>query len=248
LLGGAGAVIHAAALHGYHMLQLRMDPNLVFTNNVLSTFHIAAMCARFAIPKLIVTSSASIYDVAAANSQQRALWLDENASLNPRDLYDETKVMSEQIGEYWADRGVNVSCLRTTRFFFDDEISYNVRKLWRGADIRDVAQAHVLAVKAKHKGFRVYNVAAKSPFSQADCARLWRDAPGVLENYYPGITGRFAEKGWNLPASIDRVIDIGRAEKELGFSPQYNFDSFWQSTLACESSIQPRKARGRRRS
>lgn len=242
LRGGAAAVIHTAALHGYHMLQLNMDPNLVFTNNVLSTFHIAAMCARFSIPKLIVTSSASIYDVTNANRGRKALWLDETARLNPRDLYDETKIMSEQIGEYWADRGVDVTCLRTTRFFFDDEVNYNVRKLWRGVDVRDVAQAHVLAAKAPQKGFRVYNVAAKSPFSPRDCRALWRDAPTVLENYYPGIIAQFAEKGWKLPPRIDRVIDIGRAEQELGFNPEHNFDSFWRSTLGSESTNKLRKA------
>lgn len=236
---GADAVVHTAALHGYHILQLKVDPSVVFTNNVLSTFHVASACARFSIPRLVITSSASIYDVSAAEQQRAALWLNEGAKLGPRDLYDETKVMSEQIGEYWADRGVDVTCLRTTRFFYDDDVSYNLRKLWRGADVRDVARAHLLAIQSAPRGFSVYNVAAKSPFTQQDCAALWVDPRRVMESYFPGIGEVFAQRTWALPTRVDRVVDITRAERELGFSPQHNFDGFWRSLVPADSGHQP---------
>lgn len=220
-------VVHTAALHGLHLLEGCGDTQL-FTTNVQGLHNVLTACAEHGIRRLVFTSSASIYGVSANPDLDRAVWLDEAASTYCSDIYDSTKLIGEQLCQSFAQSCVlQVVSLRPTRFHFDDRISYNLRKLWRGVDLRDAAQAHVCGLFAMARApFRVYNVAADSPFRPADCAALFNDAREVIEAYYPGIADFFARQGWQLPERIDRVFDIGRARDELGYRPRFNFDEF----------------------
>jgi UDP-glucose 4-epimerase len=55
---------------------------------------------------------------------------------------------------------------------------------------------------------------------------LLRNAPAVLQERAPHVVEAFARRNWELPASIDRVYVIERAEKLLGYRPVYGFDEF----------------------
>lgn len=53
---------------------------------------------------------------------------------------------------------------------------------------------------------------------------LLRNAPAVLRERVPHFVETFARHKWELPASIDRVYVIEKAERLLGYQPIYGFD------------------------
>ncbi len=236
-------VVHTAALHGYHLPYY--SPDTFFTNNVRGVFNVLTACLQQRVQKMIFTSSTSVYGASADPIDDQASWLDESTPLRWRevDIYDATKVLGEELCEQHAhEHNMEIIALRTTRFFYDDYLSYNIRKLYRGIDLRDVVQAHRLAVATSlGKGYHVYNIVAKSPFQRSDAAELVANARVVIERYYPGVTEFFAYRNWELPKSIGRVYDITKSERELDFLPRYNFDEFLHEIQTNVSAYQRRR-------
>src|SRR5262249_37437127 len=137
----------------------------------------------------------------------------EDLTPQPRDIYDITKIAAEQLCQHFAlAQGVPTICLRTGRFFPEPSERVATYRLYRGADVRDVAAAHALAVTNREIAFDLFNIAAHSPFAESDTAELWQNAPAVLRRRVPGIEQWYAERGWPLPERIDRVYVIARAE------------------------------------
>ena len=232
LMEGASAVVHTASLHGLHLPHY--SPDTFFSNNVRATLNVLGGAVRERVPRVVFTSSTSVYGASRYAGTGAAAWLRESSPLHHQDIYDASKIVGESLCRSFADAGPRIVALRTARFFFDDYVSYNVRKLFRGVDVRDAARAHVLAVdESAPEPFAIYNVASKSPFLPTDCAQLFNDAPSVIERYFPGVRDAFGQRGWPLPDRIDRVYDIRKAEDELRYEPQYNFSDFMGEVCAC---------------
>jgi nucleoside-diphosphate-sugar epimerase len=70
--------------------------------------------------------------------------------------------------------------------------------------------------------FGLYNISARSPFQREDLAELWRDAAHIIRRRAPEAAGLLTLRGIPLPARLDRVYVIARAEAELGFHPRFN--------------------------
>lgn len=227
LFDSVDAVIHTAALHGYHLP--RTGHSEFFANNVLGLFHVLSACAQHNVRKLVVTSSTSVYGASAAAVGNCARWYDELSPANWTDLYDITKILAEKLCATYAEEfGIDVISLRVARFVGDDYVSHNVRKLFRSVDLRDVVRAHMLALGARgDAGHRIFNISAKSPFGRHEAHDLYIDASAVIERHFPGVRRLFRRRHWKLPGRIDRVYDISRAEAQLGFSPSYNFEQFF---------------------
>src|ERR671915_474990 len=66
-------------------------------------------------------------------------------------------------------------------------------------------------------------VSATTPFTRGDLADLRADAPAVVRRLFPDYEDVYAERGWSMFPSIDRVYDNTRARVELGWSPRYDF-------------------------
>jgi nucleoside-diphosphate-sugar epimerase len=235
-LADADVVIHTAALHGAHAGSVGF-PDFLATN-VGGTSNVVMACESLRVRRLVLTSSTSIYGASTRARADAALWLDERAPLCPTDVYDATKVAAEQIGAALATTNTQVVALRVARFFFDDYVRYNVRKLNRGIDADDAAAAHVRAAFAPvAPAFAVFNVCARTPFQRADVSLLARDAQSVIDRRCPGARRLFEERGWSLPTRIDRVYDGSKAERELGFRPRQNFEEFL--ALSAEARVPP---------
>jgi UDP-glucose 4-epimerase len=121
--------------------------------------------------------------------------------------------------------------LRTSRFFEQKPELQAINRLYRGVDVRDAASAHLLAIANQDIHFDLFNISAHSPFQQSDTLALWQDAPSVLRRYVPNIETIFAQRGWQLPAHIDRIYVTTKAERHLGYHPIYNFEE-----SLCQSS------------
>ncbi len=173
--------------------------------------------------------STSVYGFALVPTD-RAVWVTEDLTPRPRDIYDITKLAAEELCRHFAlAQGLPAICLRTARFFPEPPEQIATYRLYRGVDVRDVAAAHVLAVTNQKIAFDLFNIAARSPLHQADTPALWRDAPTVLKERVSGIEALYAARGWALPQQIDRVYVIARAAQRLGYQLRYNFGEYMQA-------------------
>ena len=142
--------------------------------------------------------------------------------------------------------------LRTSRFFPEgddlDEVrttyeDANVKAnelLYRRVDLEDVVNAHRLAMdRALDIGFGRYIISATSPFQPDDLAELRADAPAVLPRYFPDYRTIYAELGWRMFPTIDRVYVNTRAREALDWAPRYDFRHVLDSLKAGQDPRSP---------
>lgn len=226
LMKGIDAVIHIASLHAPHLAtiskQAFIDVNITGTLNLLE----AATDER--IRRFVYTSTTSLYGFALIPHEQ-AVWVTEELTPQPRDIYDITKKAAEELCQHFARAyGLPTICLRTSRFFPEAIPLMAFYRLYRGVDVRDVARAHVLAVTNQEILFDVFNISAQSPFKPDDLPALLYDAPSVIRSKFPEALSIFTQQRWTLPRSIDRVYVIERACRQLGYQPRHNFQEYFQ--------------------
>lgn len=219
------AVVHAASLHAPHVSS---HPRQAFVDaNVSGALAMLEAAAAAGLRRFVYTGTTSVYGDAMVPRDGRAVWVDEALEPRARDVYDATKLAAEALCRDVARRdGLSVVILRVCRFFPEPPAVTAVHRLHRGADVRDVAAAHLLALGAHSLPYDVYNVSAVSPFTRDETAELLADAPSVIERHHPGTRAFFAARGWVLPASLDRVYDVSRAVRDLRYAPRHGFAEY----------------------
>lgn len=224
LMKDIDVVIHIASLHAPHLST--HSRQAFIDTNITGTLILLEAAARHRIQRFVYTSTTSLYGFALVPRDQ-AVWVTEALTPQPRDMYDITKITAEELCRHFAlAEGLPTICLRTARFFPEPPELMALYRLYRGVDVRDVATAHVLAVTNQDIQFDVFNISAHSPFQESDMPALLRDAPSVLQHRAPEAMQFFAQRGWSLPTSIDRVYVIEKAIQILNYQPVYNFLSF----------------------
>ena len=235
-MAGVDAVLHAATLHkphvGSHTRQDFVDTNITGTLNLLEE------AVATGVKSFVFTSTTSAFGRALTPGPgEPAAWIDEDVAPVPRNIYGATKRAAEDLCELaHRDHGLPCLVLRTSRFFPEGDDSDDVRNgfpdanikvnelLYRRGDIEDMASAHRLALqRAADIGFGRYIVSATTPFTRDDLAELRADAPAVVRRLFPDYEAIYAERGWSMFPTIDRVYDNKRAREELGWSPRYDF-------------------------
>jgi UDP-glucose 4-epimerase len=216
------AIVHTASLHAPHLAsnseQAFRDINIGGTERLLH----AALKHR--VQSFVYTSTTSVYG-AAMDDAARAVWVTESLAPQARDIYDETKLAAEALCAGAHRAGLACVSLRMSRCFPEPDELMAIYRLYRGVDVRDVVDAHVRALACRFATLEVFNVSAVSPFAPDDCVGLKQNAAEIITTYFPNAPAVFAERGWQLPTSIDRVYATDKARRELGFAAQYNFSS-----------------------
>ncbi len=235
-VAGVDAVVHAATLHkphvGSHGRADFVDTNITGTLNLLEEA-VAAGVGRF-----VFTSTTSTFGRALVPAEgEPAAWITEAVTPVPRNIYGATKTAAEDLCELvWRDHGLPCLVLRTSRFFPErddrddvraayDDLNVKVNELlYRRVDIADVVSAHQLALhRAPELGFGRYVISATTPFTPGDLAAVRRDLPAVLRRLIPEYEDVYAQRGWRMFPSIERVYVNERARRELGWSPRHDF-------------------------
>jgi UDP-glucose 4-epimerase len=122
--------------------------------------------------------------------------------------------------------------LRVCRFYDEGPERMAIHRLYRGADVRDVASSCVRAVRRMGAPrFSLYNIAGPYCFQPSDVRELRRDAPAVVRRYFPRADAQFKERGWSLPQSIDRVYVSDAARRDLGYRPRHDFDDYMNGVV-----------------
>ncbi len=235
-LRGVDAVLHTATLHKPH---IATHPRQAFIDtNITGTLTLLEEAVAAGVNCMVFTSTSSVFGHALSPaSGAAALWIDEDVTPRPKNIYGITKLAAEQLCELFH-RKSRLPCivLRTARFFPEEDDDRSVREtyqddnvkvnefLYRRADIEDVATVHVLAIeKAAAIGFGRYVVSATTPFDRHDLAELRTDAPAVVRRYVPDYEALYGERGWTMAPGIDRVYVNTRARAALEWRPAYDF-------------------------
>jgi len=233
---GVDAVLHTATLHKPHVVshgrQAFIDTNVTGTLNLLEEA-VAAGVSCF-----VFTSTTSAFGRALTpRPGAPAAWITEDVRSIPRNVYGVTKTAAEDLCELvHRDHGLPCLILRTSRFFPEADDREDVRKeyddanlkvnelLYRRVDIEDVVSAHRLALeRAPAIGFGRYIISATTPFGREDVPELAVDARSVVARLFPDYREVYAQRGWRMFPTIDRVYVNSRARADLGWKPGYDF-------------------------
>ncbi|MCG8330712.1 MAG: NAD(P)-dependent oxidoreductase [Chitinophagales bacterium] len=220
LTDGIEAIIHTASLHAPHV-QTHSRKDFVDTN-ITGTLKLLEAAQKNQVRKFIYTSTTSLYGESMVDENQ-AVWITEDIPTIPRDIYDITKIAAEGLCRDFFDKeGMQTTVLRVSRFWnepLDMRIFY---RMYRGVDVKDVADAHQLAIEKDFDAFNIFNISAQSIFTKNDLFDLKNNTRQLLEERIPALIAFYKSKDWFIPESIDRVYVIDKAKTVLGFDPKYN--------------------------
>ncbi|MDC5704572.1 NAD-dependent epimerase/dehydratase family protein [Vibrio europaeus] len=236
-LRGVDIVVHTAALHAPHVGNRTEDE--FFDINVYATEVIANIAAEQGVSHIIFTSTTALYG-SASTPNGKASWITESTTPLPKTIYHKSKIEAEhRLEKISKNIGLPITVLQISRCFPEPADMMAIYRLNRGIDARDVASAHVCAIKARLSGFNRYIISADSPFHTNDCEQLYLQADKVITKHAPDLAQEFTTRGWCLPTSLDRVYDSSLAQKELNWIPKYNYREVCAQLDACIAEVLP---------
>lgn len=217
------AIIHTAAIHGKHY-ELNYPRKAFIDVNIYGTLSLLDACVANGVSKLLYTSTTSIYGDAMVDND-KAVWVDEELGIKPRDIYDITKQTAEQLcKDFFYRDGLQTSVYRVGRFLPEaDNLKLNHR-LYRGLDERDGAEGLRLALGKTFSEFEIFNIASTSSFKRDELAQLKHDPIPVIKKHYPQAEAIYESRGWEFPVSIDRVYVSDKAKQYFGYEPSFTFE------------------------
>ncbi len=219
---GCDALIHLAAIPSPR----RSEPDVVFGNNVRSTFAALQAAADVGIGRAVIASSASALGMAWAEPTFSPLYapIDEDHPLRPADHYGLSKEVAERIGaSMHRQSGMAVTALRFPWLPYGPRLAEAVaavrgdpaqrtpmRDLWSYALPEDVATAAALVIETPGLGFDVLNVVAPDTLSEIPTEEL-------IATYHP--TTELREP---LPGSTP-AWSTARAAALVGFTAVHSW-------------------------
>jgi nucleoside-diphosphate-sugar epimerase len=230
-LQGVDAVLHCAALHAPHVGHAA---EAEFQRvNVDATLALWRAAHAAGVRRFVFTSTTALYGCDAA-ARGHAAWITETTVPRPRSVYHRSKLAAEQaLREAACGGGPAVTVLRMSRCFPEPAPLMAANRLHRGNDERHVAAAHALARAGQAPpAWRCFVISGATPFAREDTERLWRDAPALLRERLPALAAAFDQRGWLLPASIDRVYVPEAATQGLGWRPRHGWEAVLQQADA----------------
>ena len=225
VMQGQDAVIHLAAIPS----PIVHTAEVVFRNNVVSTFNVLEAAAILGIKNVVMASSISAHGYAFRVRPfiPHYLPLDEAHPMLSQDCYGLSKMIGEELAEGFLRRIPDMS-LASLRFtaVLDDQAQSWLRParesspddgathgaFWTYVDVRDAAAACRLAMENEEPGHEAFLICAPD---------IWRpeNVEDLLARYFPGDYP-IAE---HIRASMSPV-DCSKAERILGWAARYSWD------------------------
>jgi nucleoside-diphosphate-sugar epimerase len=221
-MAGCDAVVHLAAIPAPNA----DPPEIVFGNNVISTFNVLQAASVLGIKKVVLASSLSALGLAykVRPVPLRYFPIDEAHPALAQDAYGLSKIVGEEVAEGFARRDDDMSLvsLRLPLLVAPEEFLTMIRRLqqnmertasvlWSYLDTRDAAYVIRQALEYEGKGHEVFYVNAPDTFVNVPTLELLRE-------HYPAVEADPAKlEGYASP------IDCSRACEILGFAPQFGW-------------------------
>lgn len=222
-LDGVDVIVHTASLHAPHV-GLCPDDEFIQTN-VNATEQLALAGIKVGVKHFVFTSTTALYGH-ASTPEGTAGWINESVTPQPKSIYHHSKILAEQkLRDISNVFSLPVTVLQMSRCFPESADLMVLYRLTRGVDARDVASAHLCAIERRLNGFNRFIISGATPFNQTDCDVLYQNAASLIQEKCPELANAFAQRGWSLPTRLDRVYDSSLAQRVLGWTPKYGFES-----------------------
>lgn len=223
MVQGKDAIIHLAAIPwpGEH------PPEVVFRNNVLSTFNILEAATILGVRKVVLAGSESALGFPFRFTDFSPLYLpiDEDHPLLAQDAYGLSKIILEELGRGFVRRkpelsviSLRLSYIQTSKEDYLRELraawkdpSANSFNLWSYVDARDVATAFRLALEYPASGFEAFYIAAVDTL-------MLQPTKELVSQYFGGGVDFRGNFSGNMSA-----LSCRKAQERLGFRPRYTW-------------------------
>jgi UDP-glucose 4-epimerase len=227
---GVDAIVHAAALHGIHLSKYNRDD--FWTLNVQGTYNVYEAARQYGVSKVLLCSTMGVYGKSIREVPDSFAKVTENLPLLAGDFYGESKVLCEQIAQFYSRKDhIQTIAYRLGMFVPESFINYGIRLLKGGVDDRDVAHAFILGLENTTIDFDAFNIMADVPFSENDFSRWRKESLALMEERFPGFADLMAQHGEDPENLLRRwgytYWSIDRAKERLGYKPNYNFPEFY---------------------
>jgi nucleoside-diphosphate-sugar epimerase len=136
-----------------------------------------------------------------------------------------TKKLGEEMCRFYTQRyGLSTLCLRPGGICARDApLQRRLNHLFGVVDVRDVAQAHVLALEAPRAlAHDTFVITADSPLCAVEPTQFFADRMGVLERLFPGIQDLIEAEDLNISGPVEWYT-IAKAKRLLGYAPRSGF-------------------------
>ena len=236
---GVDGIVHLAAIPIY-----TGEDEKIMRINVNGTFNLLEAAKRNTVENFVFASSVCVWGVINWSRRSTPSYFPVDEAITDRadDMYGMGKLIGEQLCYVYSRRyGIKSICLRlATVGFLDADYWIEARKnidnpeyrlsrsskslvdfCWQYVDVRDLPQAFRLALKSLNEGktdYEVYNIGAADVFSKVPSLEL-------IKRYYPDVAHIRNETGF-LKDAYRALFDISKAQRELGYSPQYTWRDF----------------------
>lgn len=203
------------------------NPAMAFRVNTLGSFNLLEASRVADIGKFVYISTTSTY------GDFKYTPADEEHPLDPKDIYGATKAAADRIAmSYYRTYNLPVSVIRTSSVYGPGDLEKRVTKNFienalqgtpmelqgGGAQrrdfsyVKDVANGMVLALKSRKANGEVFNISGGKDYSIRDLAE-------TVKGFIPHA--ELKEVGARAVDLNRGQLDISKARKLLGYSPEY---------------------------
>lgn len=224
VMHGHDAVIHLAAIP----TPTRHTAEVVFRNNVMSTFNVLEAATILGINNVVTASSLSAlgYAYYHRHFDPVCIPIDETHPLLSQDTYGLSKMIGEELAEGFVRRTPDMS-LVSLRFTWviGEQMRESVKRIrdntddyqpigafWTYVDVRDAALACRLSMEYATPGHEAFYISAPNIYHTQPIEEL-------LKNCYPGDYPMAEHIKGDVSA-----VDCSKAGKLLGWYARYNWD------------------------
>ncbi|WHH60041.1 NAD(P)-dependent oxidoreductase [Petroclostridium sp. X23] len=220
---GADAVIHLANIPS----DIRNTPQAIFENNMLVNFNVFEACKDWDIPKIVWASSETVMGYPFTVNELHYAPIDEEHPVAARSSYAMAKLLTEHLAGMYHDLAKKqIVALRFANIYEPDEYvnitthwteaekDKQKKNLWAYCDVRDAANACLLALEKDSLGSSVFHITAADTI-------LPDPSEELVRRFFPAVPFKRQLQGNETCMSIDKARNV------LGYTPQYS----WRNVL-----------------
>jgi nucleoside-diphosphate-sugar epimerase len=218
------AVIHLGAIRGPG----GHPDEVVFRNNVMSTFNVFEAAAGLKIRKVVSASSINVLGFGFATKIFSPAYfpIDEDHPNLPQDSYGLSKLVGEEIASAFSRRtGIPSISLRFTWIGYDSSYPNYLSAIWKDpasgrsslwgfVDARDAATACSLSLESDTKEHEAMYISADNTMMKIPTAKLIHDYFPETKEFHSKIDG------------LSSLFDCTKAKKLLGYKPEHHWKEF----------------------
>ncbi|KUO66300.1 MAG: epimerase [Gracilibacter sp. BRH_c7a] len=219
LFKNSDAVIHLANIP----TDVRNTPQAIFENNMIVNFNVFEACKDWKIKKIVWASSETVMGFPFSVNELSYLPIDEEHPVHVKSSYAMAKLLTEQLaGMFHGLTGQQIIGLRFANIYEPDEYAHisthwtdaekdkQKMNVWAYCDVRDAAQACLLAVEKENLGSDIFHITALDTI-------LPDRSEDLIKRFFPTIALKRPLKDFDTCMANDKARQI------LGYNPEYTW-------------------------